>query len=335
MAQNTTYTPRVFITGAGGFIGSHLTERFLREGYEVWGLDNFVTGDRENLSALAQGPDAKRFHFLEADVSLNFLPELKKTLGSHLFDVVLHFACPASPIDFARLPEEILRVDSIGTFHTLDVVRTLGTPACRYIVASTSEVYGDPLVHPQREDYWGNVNTIGPRSCYDEVKRFAEAATMAYHRKFNLNTGIVRIFNTYGPRMRLSDGRVVPNFCGQALRDESLTIYGSGDQTRSFCYVTDLVEGIFRLATKTSFHEPVNIGNPDEYKIRDFAEVVLKHLPHSKSKLIFRELPQDDPKQRRPDISRAREILGWQPQVSLDEGLQKTIEYFKTQLHAK
>lgn len=334
MDQKRPNLPRVFITGACGFIGSHLVERFLNEGYEVWGLDNFLTGDRQNLTLLQSHALASKFHFLEKDVSQNFLPELKAQLGAHLFDAVLHFACPASPVDFARLPEEILRVDSIGTFQTLDVVRSMGTPNCRYIIASTSEVYGDPLVHPQREDYWGNVNTIGPRSCYDEVKRFAEAATMAYHRKFDLNTGIVRIFNTYGPRMRLSDGRVVPNFCGQALRDEAITVYGHGDQTRSFCYVTDLVDGIFRMTTKTAFHEPVNLGNPDEYKIRDFAEIVLKHLPTSQSKLSFKELPQDDPKQRKPDITRARELLGWSPKVSLDEGLKQTIDYFRTRLNA-
>lgn len=311
----------VLITGGGGFIGSHLTDRFLKEGFEVWALDNFLTGSRRNVEHLKSN---SKFHLVERDVSL----PINDAFDGVRFDYVLHFACPASPIDFSRLPLEILKVDSLGTFHALDLALAHKS---RFLIASTSEVYGDPLVHPQKEDYWGNVNPIGPRSCYDEVKRFGEAATMVYHRKFGLNTGIVRIFNTYGPRMRLDDGRVVPNLCGQALRNEPLTVYGEGLQTRSFCYVSDLVDGIYRLAM-SSEHLPVNIGNPVERTILDFAKVVLQSVPQSKSSLVFKPLPADDPKQRKPDITRAENILGWEPQISLEAGLQKTLEYFRSVL---
>ncbi len=310
----------VLITGGAGFLGSHLVDRYLAEGFRVWAVDNFVTGSPKNIAHLKS---EKKFTLTEADVSLPFASKVSGVK----FDLVLHFACPASPIDFAKLPLEILHVDSLGTFHTLDIAATHGA---RFIMASTSEVYGDPLQHPQKEDYWGNVNPIGPRSCYDEVKRFSEAATMAYHRHKGLNSGIVRIFNTYGPRMRLDDGRVVPNFCGQALRGESLTVYGSGSQTRSFCYVEDLVDGIYRLS-QSKEHLPVNIGNPDEYKIIDFAKEVLALIPESKSKIEYRPLlHEDDPKQRRPVIDRAKELLAWQPRVNLKDGLGRTIEYFRS-----
>lgn len=303
-------------------MGSHLVDRFLTEGFEVWAIDNFVTGSRANIEHLAH---ENRFHFVEADVSQPFA----KKLGSTKFDVVMHFACPASPADFARLPIEILHVDSYGTFHTLDIARESGG---RYILASTSEVYGDPLVHPQDENYWGNVNPIGLRSCYDEVKRFSEAVTATYHRKYGVNTGIVRIFNTYGPRMRLDDGRVVPNFCGQALRGEAITVYGDGSQTRSFCFVSDLIDGIYKLSQSTE-HWPVNIGNPVEYRIIDFAKEVLRLLPQSKSTIEYRPLLYaDDPKQRKPVIDRAQSILSWSPRIKLEEGLGRTIEYFSKQI---
>lgn len=310
----------VLITGGAGFLGSHLVDRYIAQGFHVWAVDNFLTGSPQNISHLKT---ESRFNFVEADVSKPFAGQLSGVK----FDLVLHFACPASPVDFAKLPLEILHVDSLGTFHALDIASQCNA---RFLIASTSEVYGDPLVHPQTEDYWGNVNPIGPRSCYDEVKRFSEAATMAYHRHKGLNSGIVRIFNTYGPRMRLDDGRVVPNFCGQALRGEPLTVYGKGTQTRSFCYVDDLIDGIFRLS-QSSEHMPVNIGNPDEYKIIDFAKEVLALIPESKSQIEYRPfLHDDDPKQRRPVIDRAKSILGWQPKVSLKEGMGKTISYFRT-----
>ncbi len=310
----------VLITGGAGFLGSHLVDRFLKDGHQVWAVDNFLTGSPRNIEHLK---GEKRFHFVEADVAEPFADKL----GGIRFDFVMHFACPASPVDFITLPLEILRVDSIGTFHALDIAKE---HKARFIIASTSEVYGDPLVHPQTEDYWGNVNPIGIRSCYDEVKRFSEAAAMAYHRKHGVNTGIVRIFNTYGPRMRLDDGRVVPNFCGQALRGESLTVYGDGSQTRSFCYVSDLIDGIYRLA-QSAEHMPVNIGNPDEYTIAKFAEEVLKAVPASQSRITSQPLPQvDDPKQRRPVIDRARKILGWEPRVNLQDGLRETLDYFRT-----
>ncbi len=309
----------VLITGGAGFIGSHLCEKYLEQGERVTAMDNFITGSRKNIVSLEKN---KNFNFIEQDVSKPF-PTLPKV------DVLLHFACPASPVDFVKIPLEILQVDSYGTFNCLDLVKK---DNARFVLASTSEVYGDPLVHPQSEDYWGNVNPIGRRACYDETKRFAESATMAYHRKYNLNTGIVRIFNTYGPRMRLDDGRVVPNFCGQALRNQPVTVYGDGKQTRSFCYVDDLVEGIVKLA-HSDFHEPVNIGNPDEYTILDFAKFVLENVSGSKSRIEFSPLLyEDDPKQRRPIITRAREILNWSPSTSLKEGLANTLAYFKSQL---
>lgn len=311
----------VLITGGAGFIGSHLCERYLASGYRVTVVDNLITGSLENIQHLI---NHKNFTFLEHDVSEPFST---KELGK--IDLLMHFACPASPVDFTRIPVEIMKVDSYGTFNCLEIARQNGA---RFIIASTSEVYGDPLVHPQNEDYWGNVNPTGLRSCYDETKRFAEAATMVFHRKYGVNTGIVRIFNTYGPRMRLDDGRVVPNFCGQALRGEALTVYGTGKQTRSFCYVDDLVEGIMRLAA-SGIHEPVNIGNPDEYTMHAFAEFVLKAVPGTISKIEYRPLlHSDDPKQRKPDITRARKLLDWSPQMSLEDGIKRSLEYFKTKL---
>ena len=307
------------ITGGAGFIGSHLCEEYLALGHKVTALDNFITGSEKNIAHLRTNSN---FIFIKHDVSTPW-PKLDKA------DFVLHFACPASPIDFTRIPLEIMHVDSFGTFHALELARCDGA---RFLVASTSEVYGDPLVHPQTEDYWGNVNPIGYRSCYDEVKRFSEAATMVYHRKFGVNTGILRIFNTYGPRMRLDDGRVVPNFCGQALRNEPITVYGTGSQTRSFCFVDDLVEGIMKLVASPE-HMPVNIGNPDEYKIIDFAKIVTEAVPGTKSKIVYQPLQyDDDPKQRRPVIARAQKILGWSPRTPLREGLLKTLEFFRTQL---
>lgn len=314
----------VLITGGSGFIGSHLCERFLAKGYRVTAVDNFVTGRDANVRHLFGD---KNFKLIEHDVSSPFTSSMEKEFGK--IDIVMHFACPASPVDFEKIPEEILKVDSIGSFHALELARA---NQARYLVASTSEIYGDPLVHPQTEEYWGNVNTTGKRSCYDETKRFAEAATTVWRNKYALNTGIVRIFNTYGPRMRLDDGRVVPNFCGQALRGQSLTVYGTGSQTRSFCYVDDLVEGIIRL-TLSDYNDPVNIGNPDEYTILDFAKFVLKAVPSSKSEIVYKPLlHSDDPKQRRPDITRAKSVLGWSPKIALADGLAKTLEYFKSQL---
>lgn len=312
----------ILITGGAGFIGSHLCDRYIADGAKVTALDNLITGSLSNVKHLLEHPS---FDFLNHDASIPF-----ENLLQNDFDLVLHFACPASPVDFERIPLEILKVDSIGTFHALDFALR---NRARFLLASTSEVYGDPLVHPQVEGYWGNVNPIGKRSCYDETKRFAEAATMAYHRKHALNTGIVRIFNTYGPRMRLNDGRVVPNLCGQALRGEALTVYGSGLQTRSFCFVDDLIDGIVALAA-SDFHQPVNLGNPEEYRIIDFAREVLRVIPQTKSEIEHRPLlHEDDPKQRKPDITRATEILQWKPTVSLNEGLKQTISYFKAALN--
>ncbi len=306
----------VIITGGAGFIGSHLCEQYLKHGYEVTAIDNFCTGSRKNIETYLSNP---KFTFIEHDVS-ETLPALKKA------DLVMHFACPASPVDFTKIPLEILKVDSIGTFLMLEIAKKDGA---RFIFASTSEVYGDPLVHPQTEEYWGNVNPIGLRSCYDETKRFSEAVTMVYHRNYGVNTGIVRIFNTYGPRMRLDDGRVVPNLCGQALRNEPLTVYGKGTQTRSFCYVDDLVDGIMKLADSAE-NLPVNIGNLDEYSILDFAKYIIAAVPGTKSQIQFTPLMfEDDPKLRRPVIERAQKILGWNPKVTLKEGLSKTLEYFR------
>ena len=305
---------RILITGAAGFLGSHLADRFLAEGCEVIGVDNFLTGSRDNIAALQRNPG---FSFIQQNVSspLYVTGEL---------DGVLHFASPASPVDYMELPIQTLKVGSVGTLHTLGLALAKGA---RFLLASTSEVYGDPLVHPQPESYWGNVNPIGPRGVYDEAKRFSEALTMAYHRFHGVDTRIDRIFNTYGPGMRPGDGRVVSNFIVQALRGEPLTVYGTGDQTRSFCYVSDEVEGIFRL-----FHadrnDPVNVGNPDEFSVRDLAGIVLEETG-SRSIVKHLPLPEDDPRTRRPDISVAREVLGWEPVVGLRDGLRMTIPYFR------
>jgi dTDP-glucose 4,6-dehydratase len=310
---------RTVITGGAGFIGSHLCERFLAEGHEVVCVDNLITGSLANIDHL-RGDG--RFRFLHHNIS-------DPLLLDGPVDNVLHFASPASPVDYLRHPIPTLKVGSLGTHNTLGLAKAKDA---RFLLASTSEVYGDPEQHPQREEYWGNVNPVGVRGCYDEAKRFAEAITMAYHRYHEVNTHIVRIFNTYGPRMRLDDGRVLPNFMGQALRGEPLTIYGDGSQTRSFCYVEDLVEGITRLLF-TDFHEPVNLGNPSEITILDFAKEILA-LSGSKSPLDHRPLPQDDPKLRRPDITRARKLLGWEPKVDRHEGLKRTLAYFQGKIGA-
>ncbi len=309
---------RTLITGGGGFIGSHLCDRFLAEGHTVLCVDNFITGRMHNLDSFRDHP---RFVFIGHDIS-NPL----KINGP--VDNVLHFASPASPVDYLNYPIQTLKVGSLGTHVSLGLAKQKGA---RYLLASTSEVYGDPLIHPQREDYWGNVNPIGIRGCYDEAKRFSEAIVMAYHRTHNVNTHIVRIFNTYGERMRLDDGRVLPNFMGQALRGEPLTVYGDGSQTRSFCYVSDLVDGIFRLLF-TDFHEPVNLGNPAEITILQFAEEI-RSLTRSSVPICFKPLPQDDPKVRQPDISRARQLLGWDPKVDRSEGLRRTLEHFRASLN--
>lgn len=306
---------RVLITGAAGFLGSHLCDRFIKEGYYVIGMDNLVTGDLKNIEHLRSLPS---FEFIHHDVS-NYIDVPGE------LDYILHFASPASPIDYLKIPIQTLKVGSLGTHNCLGLAKAKGA---RILVASTSEVYGDPLVHPQTEDYWGHVNPIGPRGVYDEAKRFQEAITMAYHRYHGVETRIIRIFNTYGPRMRLNDGRVLPAFIGQALRGEDLTVFGDGSQTRSFCYVDDLVEGIYRLLM-SDYAEPVNIGNPVEITIKQFGEEIIE-LTGTKQQLILKPLPQDDPKQRRPDITRAREILGWEPQVTRQEGLRRTYEYFKS-----
>ncbi|GIW79067.1 MAG: epimerase [Gemmatales bacterium] len=312
---------RTLITGGAGFIGSHLCERFLAEGHEVICVDNFITGNPANLDHL-RGNEAysTRFTFIRHDISHPL--EIDGPL-----DNILHFASPASPVDYLRHPIPTLKVGSLGTHNTLGLAKL---KKARYLLASTSEVYGDPQQHPQTEDYWGNVNPIGVRGVYDEAKRFAEAMTMAYHRFHNVNTHICRIFNTYGPRMRLDDGRVLPNFMGQALRGEPLTVYGDGSQTRSFCYVDDLIEGIVRLLF-TDFHEPVNLGNPNEISIRDFAKEILE-ISGSQSPIVFKPLPQDDPKVRRPDITRARQLLGWEPKVDRHEGLRRTLNYFQQKI---
>ncbi len=308
---------RILITGGAGFIGSHLCDRLLADGHDVIAMDNLITGSTDNIAHLAGN---RRFLFIHHDVTdYIYLP------GK--LDAVMHLASPASPIDFARIPIQILKVGSLGTHNALGVAKEKGA---RFLLASTSEVYGDPLVHPQPESYWGNVNPIGERGVYDEAKRFAEAITMAYHRIHGVDTRIIRIFNTYGPRMRLSDGRVVPNFVGQALRGEPLTVYGDGGQTRSFCFVSDLVDGMVRLLLSNE-NDPVNVGNPTELPIRTFAETI-NRLTGNPAGIIFKPLPTDDPKQRRPDITRARAILGWAPVVPLDEGLTQTIAYFREKL---
>ena len=309
---------KVLITGAAGFLGSHLTDRFLADGHAVVGLDNFITGHNDNIAHLH---GEKRFELVEANIST--LSERTGALRQK-FDGVLHFASPASPIDYLELPIETLDVGSLGTRNALEIAKADGA---RFFMASTSEVYGDPLEHPQTEKYWGNVNSIGPRSVYDEAKRFSEALTMAYHRYHGLDTRIVRIFNTYGPRMRPRDGRVVSNFIVQALNGEPITIYGDGSQTRSFCYVDDEVDGIFRLYMKGD-SQPTNIGNPGEYDMRQLAELVVQ-LVGGTSKVVYEPLPKDDPKVRKPDITRARTMLGWEPQVPLRDGLVRTIAYFR------
>jgi dTDP-glucose 4,6-dehydratase len=303
----------IVISGVAGFVGSHLCERLLGEGHKVIGLDNLVTGSENNLLSFALDP---RFRFLCHDVT-------RPIPISEPVDCVLHLASPASPKDYLAHPIETLNVGSLGSLNMLELARA---NHARYLLTSTSECYGDPLEHPQTETYWGNVNPVGPRSCYDESKRFAEAMTMAYHRKYGMRTTIARIFNTYGPRMKLDDGRVVPAFIDQALRGADLTIFGDGTQTRSFCYVSDLVDGLYRLVLSGEPY-PVNLGNPNEMTILQFAEVVLK-LAGAKSKLVYEPLPQDDPRQRQPDIGKARRLLGWEPKVPLDEGLRLTYEYF-------
>jgi dTDP-glucose 4,6-dehydratase len=305
---------RILVTGAAGFLGSHLTDRLLVEGHEVVGMDNFITGSEKNLSHLADNP---RFSFVRHDVS-----QYIKLDGP--LDGVLHFASPASPIDYLKFPIQTLKVGSLGTHNSLGLAKAKGA---RFFLASTSEVYGDPLVHPQPESYWGNVNPVGPRGVYDEAKRFAEAMTMAYQRHHGLETRIVRIFNTYGPRMRPRDGRVVSNFIVQALLGEPITIYGDGSQTRSFCFVSDLVDGIYRLF-RSERKDPTNIGNPKEFTVAQLAELV-KAMTGSSAPIVYEPLPTDDPKVRQPDISIARKLLGWEPRVPLQEGLASTIEYFR------
>ncbi len=306
---------RILITGAAGFLGSHLCDRFIKEGFFVIGMDNLITGDIKNIEHLFPHQDFEFYHY---DVS-KFIH-----VPGHL-DYILHFASPASPIDYLKIPIQTLKVGSLGTHNCLGLAKD---KKARILVASTSEVYGDPLVHPQNEDYWGNVNPVGPRGVYDEAKRFQEAITMAYHTFHNVETRIIRIFNTYGPRMRLNDGRALPAFIGQALRGENLTVFGDGSQTRSFCYVDDLIEGIYRLLF-SDYENPVNIGNPNEISLKEFAEEVLK-LTNSNVKISYEPLPVDDPKQRKPDITRAKELLGWEPKVSRSEGLKITYDYFKS-----
>jgi len=308
---------RILITGGAGFLGSHLCDLLLKADHQVIAMDNLITGNVANIEHLAGRDD---FRFIKHDVT------------NHIYidgplDAILHFASPASPIDYLELPIQTLKVGSLGTHNTLGLA---WAKKARYLLASTSEVYGDPLIHPQRENYWGNVNPIGPRGVYDEAKRFAEAMTMAYHRAHGVDTRIVRIFNTYGPRMRLDDGRVVPNFIGQSLRGEPLTAYGDGSQTRSFCYVSDLIDGIYRLLM-SDFTEPVNIGNPNELSIREFAEAI-NRLTGNKAGIVYRPLPEDDPKVRRPDISRAKSLLQWEPKVDLNMGLKQTIDWFRQQI---
>ena len=314
MFKRSSSSPISLVTGGAGFLGSHLTDRLLAEGHRVVAIDNFLTGSVENIAHLAGN---ESYRLIKHDVSsFIFLPDD--------LDFVFHFASPASPVDYLEHPIPTLKVGSLGTHNALGLAKDKGAA---FLLASTSECYGDPLVHPQREDYWGNVNPIGPRGVYDEAKRFAEAITMAYYRSHQVNTHIVRIFNTYGPRMRLRDGRVVPAFIGQALSGEPLTIFGDGSQTRSFCYCTDLIDGIYRLS-QSDFHEPVNIGNPEEMTVRQFAEAIIR-LTGTSGRLEFRPLPVDDPRVRQPDITRARSVLGWEPRVKFDEGMEKTIDYFR------
>ena len=308
--------PRTLVTGGAGFLGSHLCEYLLNKGHEVICMDNLITGTKDNISDIK----SKKFQFVEHNVSefINLEGEL---------DYILHFASPASPIDYLELPIQTLKVGALGTHNALGLAKA---KKAVFFLASTSEVYGDPLIHPQPEDYWGNVNPIGPRGVYDEAKRFAEAITMAYHRTHGINTKIIRIFNTFGPRMRINDGRAIPNFLKQALTGKDLTIYGDGSQTRSFCYVSDLVEGIYRLLTSEQ-NNPINIGNPNEMTIKEMADKILQ-ATNSKSKITYVPLPEDDPKVRQPDITRAKKYLNWEPVVGLDEGLQSTLKYFIEQM---
>lgn len=310
--------PKVLITGGAGFLGSHLCERFLKEGMEVVAMDNLITGNLKNIQHLF---GQEGFTFVKHDVT-NY------TFVEGELDYIMHFASPASPIDYLQLPIQTLKVGALGTHKILGLAKEKGA---RVLIASTSEVYGDPLVHPQTEDYWGNVNPIGFRGVYDEAKRFMEAMTMAYHRYHGVETRIVRIFNTYGPRMRVDDGRALPAFMSQALRGEDITVFGDGSQTRSFCYVDDLVEGIFRLL-KSDYSDPVNIGNPSEISILDFAKEVIE-LTGSSSKIVYNDLPKDDPKVRKPNIDKAKSLLDWEPQVPRTEGLKRTLEYFKQEIH--
>jgi len=312
---------RVLITGAAGFIGSHLCERFLEEGHEVIGMDNFLTGTPDNVAHLFKN---QTFTFIKYDVTNYIYVE-----GD--LDLILHFACPASPVDYLNHPIHTMKVDSLGTLHTLGLAKLKGA---RYVFASTSEVYGNPTVHPQPETYWGNVNPIGPRSVYDEAKRFSEALTMAYHREHGVDVRIARIFNTYGPRMRMNDGRVVPNFITQAITGKPITVYGDGSQTRSFCYIDDLVEGIYRLATYYDLSgEVFNLGNPEEYTILELAGLI-KEITGSSSPIVFKDRPVDDPDRRRPDITKAKEILGWEPRTPVREGLRETVEWFVERLQS-
>ena len=314
MTPMTNPKPTSVITGGAGFLGSHLSDRLLAAGHRVLVIDNLLTGNLANLAHLADNPD---FEFINHNVT-TFIDVAGPV------DYIFHFASPASPIDYLELPIQTLKVGSLGTLNCLGLAKA---KQARFFLASTSECYGDPLQHPQTEEYWGNVNPIGPRGVYDEAKRFAEALTMAYHRYHGVDTRIVRIFNTYGPRMRLRDGRVVPAFIGQALKGEPLTVFGAGQQTRSFCYCSDLIEGIYRLS-QADYHEPVNLGNPTEFTILEFGKLVLQ-LTGSPSQIVYQPLPQDDPQQRQPNITKARKLLGWEPQVQLAEGLAKTIEFFR------
>jgi dTDP-glucose 4,6-dehydratase len=317
MSVSSSGKPTTVVTGGAGFLGSHLTDRLLAEGHRVIGIDNFITGNPANIEHLAGN---ENYRFFKQDVSQHiFVP------GEVNF--VFHFASPASPIDYLEHPIPTLKVGALGTHNTLGLAKD---KKATFLLASTSECYGDPLVHPQKEDYWGNVNPIGPRGVYDEAKRFAEAMTMAYHRYHHVDTKIVRIFNTYGPRMRLRDGRVVPAFIGQALTGTPLTVFGDGSQTRSFCYCSDLIDGIYKLS-QSDFHEPVNIGNPREMTIKQFGEEIIR-ITGTKSQMEFKPLPVDDPKVRQPDISRAKKVLGWTPQVEFETGIKTTIDYFRTRL---